>query len=161
MKGEIVVKCERCLTKHQKWLEKQSKYAQIGQEELERFRVLLKEGKASLVYHKHELKREYFRAISEQDTREVLENGWVIERNIYNKEISTEQGIKKITVVNLVILYYIKLGQGRYRPIHLVINFKPKQPDKWMAITIYDPRSMSWKWSDDFTERVCFCKPND
>jgi hypothetical protein len=76
---------------------------------------------------------------SGRNVSEAIRNGWVIEHDTARK--------------TLLILYYLKLSARLYRPVHVVLAYKPK----WKVVTVYDPRTKPWKWSRHFDERVCFC----
>lgn len=131
--------CER---KRERWKELQDKYCELGQQELDNFLGKLRKGSSSIKMDKHFIKRSNERSISSKDVKEVLDNGWVIERNQ-----TAEKGAA------IVVMCYV----GKfYRPIHVVLCIV--SPNVWVAVTAYDPRSHAWKWSKTFDERVCFCK---
>lgn len=135
---------EGCFKKHLKWMENQKKYAEIGQQELERFLDRLEQRKAKISFDQHfEKLRSIERSISHYDAEEVLHVGWVIER------------IVKHGMISLLIHGYCKKDKS-YRPLHIVCDVVSE--DLWVITTAYDPRSMPWKWDETFTKRKCFCK---
>jgi hypothetical protein len=90
---------------------------------------------------RHTKKRQVFRAFSEKTILTAIKEGWVIE---YNTKRNT-----------LLIQYFAKVAEKKYRPIHVVLRL---EDGTWKIATVYDPRSMPWKWSKNYSERVCFCK---
>ncbi|MEF2246431.1 DUF4258 domain-containing protein [Paenibacillus sp. IITD108] len=91
----------------------------------------------------HASQREMFRAFSRKDILEAVTNGWVIEMN--------ERSNNKI----IIVMYFIHTGPKSYRPIHLVCVLN--SPFDWEVITVYDPRSRSWWWGNNYSERICWC----
>lgn len=138
-----------CAKKHEKWKKYQNKFIPIGDNEHNTFLKHYESGTANLGFktypdqeRPHADLRQFQRAISFQDIQDVVQNGWVIERNYYPDE----------QVVRLVILGYTK----NYRPLHVVCEIVNE--NDWEIVTVYSPVSKKYKWSNDFQERVCFCK---
>lgn len=104
----------------------------------ERWEVL----KGRVLYKtRHLISRMSERAISEKDIEDVIEYGWPIEYFIGNFQ-------KEET--------FILLGYTRKkRPLHLVASCEGN--DVYLT-TVYDPRSMPWKWDDGYQVKKCFCK---
>lgn len=114
--------------------------------DLDEFREAYLEGGAELAFDDHAEFRELWRAVSQKHVLEVFLNGELIECHKHKKECG------------YLISYYIKTGVGQYRPIH-VRAVMPKNNTKHMTIvTVYDPRSKSYKWNKDFDRRICICK---
>jgi len=131
---------KECRVKSKNWIMKQEKYRPIGEQEFERFYEKYKKGEATLEFDQHYSKRCFERAVTDHHLKEALEFGWVIERG------------KTAGQISIVLLCYV--GEN-FRPLHFVFNVISE--NKWIAITTYTPRSHSWKWSDDFMTRICFC----
>ena len=129
---------EMCRKKADAWRKRQAETIPIGEQMLLDLLAFLEEGGA-LPMSKHAGGRGYHRAFSVSKISEAIRNGWVIE---HDPERQT-----------LLVLYYLKLSAGVYRPIHVVIGYR----GKWKVVTVYDPRSMPWKWNRNFDERICFC----
>jgi hypothetical protein len=108
----------------------------IAEAEHKRFVERLEEGDGKLAISKHALRRQSERAISEADIRNAVLNGWPIERR------------KDNGYVTIILLYFLKVGKGLYRPLHVVCVFSVNYPDVWTVKTTYDPRS--GEWSDDY-----------
>lgn len=66
---------KECKRKREKYEELQSKFAIMGQEELDAFLKVMQEGKAFVRFDRHFTKRSLERSISDRDVKEVLENG--------------------------------------------------------------------------------------
>lgn len=133
--------CEKdeCKRKFQAWKDVQKKYVPIGDAEHERFIKKFLKGEAKVIFDRHlSEKRQNERCISEMDIRDILLNGWVIERNFNNGKNS------------IVVLGYT----SNYRPLHVVFIYLNTKT--WLAITAYDPRTHMWKWNSSFDERICF-----
>lgn len=126
--------------KSEYWLNNQEKYCQVGDLEFEEFHKKYKQGRAIIEFDQHFSNRCIERSVNDQDLRDALRFGWVIERN------------KTAGQISIVLLCYV----GKYRrPLHFV--FSIINDNKWVAITTYTPLSHSWKWSNDFMTRTCFC----
>ena len=67
--------------KKEKWEDLQSNFCSVGQSQLEKFRSLMNSGRGAVRFDKYFIKRSLERAISDQDVKEVLEYGWVVEWN--------------------------------------------------------------------------------
>jgi hypothetical protein len=111
----------------------------IAEAEHKKFVQRLEEGDGKLVISKHALRRQSERAISEADIRNAVLNGWPIQRR-------QDGGF-----VTIVLLYFLKVGKGQYRPIHVVCVFHVYDPDIWTVKTTYDPRSGEWR--DNYQRR--------
>ena len=112
----------------------------IAEVEHRKFVEMLEEGDAKLVLSKHTLRRQTERGISELDIRNVVLNGWPIERRQDN------------TYVTIVLMCFLKIGKGQYRPLHVVCVFSQHAPEVWTVKTAYDPRS--GEWSDNYQKRT-------
>lgn len=135
---------EECRRKRERWNDLQKRYCPVGQKELEHFQDNLGNGSFKVLFDKHFGKRSFERSISPADFHEVLKYGWVVERN------------KTVKNTSIVVLGYI--GK-HYRPLHIVLDMV--SPQKWVAITVYDPQSHAWKWNKNFNRRICFCNPSE
>lgn len=138
-----------CKKKHERWKKNQSRFIPIGEIEHQNFIQHLTEGKARYVMKKHSDEerphadiRQVQRMISIYDLKDIITHGWVIERNYFPYE----------QAVRLVILGYTR----NYRPLHVVCEVVNDY--FWLVCTVYDPQSKPYKWSNNFQERVCFCK---
>lgn len=131
---------KECKRKRDKYEELQSKFAPLGQQELDAFLKVMQEGEGVVRFDKHFTKRSLERSVSDNDVREVLKYGWVIERN------------KTIKSTSIVLLGYV--GE-KYRPLHVVFDIISE--NLWIAVTAYDPKTHYWKWNSRFDGRVCFC----
>lgn len=96
------------------------------------FVEMLEEGEAKLLLSMHALRRQSERGISEKDIRNAVLNGWPIGRRKQSGEVT------------IVLMYFLKVGRGQYRPIHVVCVFHVASPSVWTVKTAYDPRSGSW-----------------
>lgn len=131
-----------CKKKNERWIKNQKKYLKEGQEEHEKFLSYVNEGTADIAIRSHADKRTFERVVSNADMTDVILNGWVIERNInYDSQ-----------AVRLVILGYTR----KYRPIHVVCEIINEK--EWEVVTVYNPESQAYKWTNNFQERICFCK---
>lgn len=133
---------EECERKREKWERLQAKFLSKGEKNLENFLTNKKKGIAHLKVDTHFFKRCLERFISEHDVKNVLNYGWVIERNKTGKGSS------------VVLLGY---SGKNYRPIHVVFDIINDY--LWVAVTAYNPESNYWKWNDTFDKRICFCNP--
>lgn len=131
---------KECKRKAQNWEENQNTFCPVGQKEFDEFYKKYIKKEACIELDRHFEKRALERCVNESEMKEVFEMGWVIERN------------KSLNNISIVLLGYV--GQN-YRPLHVVFNAITKT--KWVAVTVYDPKSHHWKWNDSFDKRVCFC----
>lgn len=136
--------------------EKALKHARIMDNNLEKyeqyfenFQVALEEGEAEVLMTHHESRREVFRAFSRVSVLNSIQNGWAIEG--YSKG----RGVYEFT-----ILYHLQVAPKTYRPMHVCCSLDSKT-NRLTVITVYDPRSRTWKWSENLDKRVCFCKKED
>ena len=104
-----------------------------------KFVELLEEGDGKLVISNHALRRQIERGISEMDIRNAVLNGWPIERRQDGADVT------------IVLMYFLKIEKGQYRPIHVVCVFNVVHPETWTVKTTYDPRSGEWR--DNFQRR--------
>lgn len=129
-----------CKDKRQKWIEKAEKFVQYGEQELEIFVGKLAKGQAMvLLEDKHFKKRYIERAVSNKEVLDTIMSGWCIERS------------KTKGSAVLCILGYTE----KNRPLHVIVTQITET--KWCVVTAYDPRSHSWKWSENFDQKICFC----
>jgi hypothetical protein len=105
-----------------------------------KFVELLEEGDAKIVLSTHAIRRLFDRGISEKDIRSAILNGWPIERR-------QDSGY-----VTIVLMYFVKVGRSKYRPLHVVCVFSQTDPKVWTVKTAYDPRS--GEWSDNYQKRT-------
>jgi mRNA interferase MazF len=131
---------EKCQRQADAWRKRQSEAVPIGEQLLQGLLEHLEDG-GSLPMSRHAGGRGYDRAFSAGKVSEAIRNGWVIEHD-------TERQ-------TLLVLYYLKLSAGVYRPVHVVLGYRD---GKWKVVTVYDPRTMPWKWNRNFDERICFCE---
>jgi len=136
---------EYCAELSRKRADKFKKILHIGEKELEDFQKLLKEGcgEATLRHYFHAEQRKVQRAFSTYEISEVVKEGWLIDRNV----------VLDGTVI--VVMYHLRISNKVYRPVHVVCQMKSSLD--WRIITVYDPRSMPWKWDTNYQRRVCFC----
>lgn len=54
-------------------------------------------------------------------------------------------------------LWYVKMGPGLYRPLHLVLMVNPEILSKRITVTtVYDPSMKSWMWDPNYIHRICW-----
>lgn len=133
---------ELCKKKYNRWKQNQSYMVPIGEKEHEKFLSFIEDGNAELEISTHADRRQFLRSISLKDIKDVVLNGWVIERNFF----------PDVQAVRLVILGYTR----NYRPLHVVCEIINET--HWEIVTTYSPESQAYKWSKDYQERICFCK---
>jgi len=125
--------------------DKLKNYLPVAEKELNDFQKALKEGsgEATLRHYFHAEQRKLQRAFSTYEVTETVKEGWPIDRRV------TDIG----TII--VIMYFLRLSSRVYRPVHVVCQAKSSVD--WRIITVYDPRTMSWKWDDNYQRKICFC----
>lgn len=133
-----------CKAKYERWARNQKRFVPIGEDELDVFRKSFDKELAEFKLTSHYKKRSFERSISKVDLNEVLEFGWVIERNINSKQD-----------VFLNVLAYT----SQKRPLHII--FRVDSGNFWSVITGYNPRSDKRKWSSDYQQRICFCEKDE
>ncbi|RUS44933.1 DUF4258 domain-containing protein [Cohnella sp. AR92] len=112
---------------------------------LERFRQAYENGEADLAFDEHASFREVWRAFSETHILEALMNGEIIECR------------KRDGEYGFLIWYNVKIGRGQYRPMHVPVVMPVANPNYLVVVTVYDPRSKEWQWTDNYTRRICRC----
>lgn len=148
-----IMECQNpkvCLKTHERWKTNQEKYLPIGDEEHEVFKKFVDKDdyQLKMKFHPdgeeipHANRRMVERAFNQSDINIAVQFGWVIERN-FSKDSQKHR---------LVILVY---NQNK-RPLHVI--FEIVKENFWEIVTLYNPESKPYKWSEDFQERVCFCK---
>lgn len=131
-----------CVAKHERWKINQKRFIEDGQDEHDQFLQYVEIDNYQIDRSFHSQVRDYERVITEKDMSEVTRWGWVIERNINNDT----------QLPRLVLMGYTT----KQRPIHLV--YEIVEVNRWKLITCYTPLNKKYKWSSDFTARICFCK---
>jgi predicted RNA-binding protein Jag len=136
-----VAKMER----HQKFLEKHLPMAEKAVEEMQ---TKIENGDSiEICLTKHENKRSFERAISNRQVMEVIECGYVIEY----------QG-KNIDSIDVLMMGYVKISNGSYRPLHVALNIKD---NVYTVKTVYDPRSKAVQWSNNYETRLFFVQKEE
>lgn len=103
--------------------------------------------KRSVHYEKQSLERVF----SDAEIAAIIKEGDVIEFWQDKKE--------KVMLVWGNIYNPAKYAKTKYRPAHIVFKKNIFDDDsRWTLATIYNPKSMPWKWDNSHTRRVCFCK---
>lgn len=136
-----------CSVKSDAHQERQEKFLSKAQILLEEFQEDLMRGVSEYELMNHALHRERERCFSTRDVNEAMRYGWVIE----------VKNLKQTREWHLLIIHHLKLGPKMYRPVHIACYFNEKARNQWRVKTVYDPRTMSWKWSEDYEKRICFC----
>lgn len=88
---------------------------------------------------KHFIDQMTNRAVSAGDVQTVLKYGWPIEYFAGHLE------------EKFLIMGYTE----QRRPLHVVVLYAE---NKVHLATVYDPRTMPWKWEYGYQVRKCFCK---
>lgn len=88
--------------------------------------------------------RETERCIARRHILEVLESGYAIE---YQGRCGG--------MINVLLLGYVKIGKGEYRPLHVAVSIDEGANTVYIK-TAYDPRSRIWQWDEHFEKRKFF-----
>lgn len=92
-----------------------------------------------LDYTKHAIEQMINRAVSSTDVQTVMEYGWPI-------EYFPGQSQEKFLIMGYTV---------QKRPLHLIVICTENTIS---LTTVYDPRTMPWKWENGYQVRKCFCK---
>jgi hypothetical protein len=136
---------KQCKTATEERYARMEPFLEEANKRLERFRRAYDQGKAELAFDGHAEFREVFRAFSQSQVMEAFMEGDVIECHKKNGEYG------------FLIWYYVKIGRGQYRPIHVRAIMPVQNQHHMMVVTVYDPRSMDWRWNNTFDKRICLC----
>jgi hypothetical protein len=134
-------RCKKIADERQKnFIKVRSKAENIYFNIKKRYAADEKDEKNVITLTAHAQKRCVFRAFSETiDIEKVLKNGWVID---YNPGSPT---------------YITIMGYARQnRPMHIILG-SDKTVRYWKIVTVYDPRTEEWRWSENYTKKICFC----
>lgn len=124
--------CSRCSRKKKSF--KHFLNTQQGIRELKEIKKNLKR----IYFTDHAWERYHERHLTALEVKKVFQKAWLVER---------QDSFGKIT---WVLLVYMDKD-----PVHLVV--KQDKPGVIAIITIYDPKVESWRWSNDFKHRACWC----
>ncbi|WP_240420329.1 DUF4258 domain-containing protein [Paenibacillus periandrae] len=114
-----------------------------------KFRDAYENGEADLAFDDHAEFRVLWRAFSESQVLEALLKGEVIESHYRNGEYG------------FLIWYNVKIATRQYRPMHVRVNMPENNQNFMMVMTVYDPRTKEWIWTENYTRRICLCDTRD
>lgn len=134
-----------CNKKHERWKKQQGYFVPIGEGEHEVFLNYVEQKNYDITIRSHADKRQWERIVSLQDIKDIILNGWVVERNYYSDD----------QAVRIMLHGYTR----KYRPIHVVVEIINE--NTWEIVTVYDPRSKKYKWTNEYQERICFCRSDN
>lgn len=97
----------------------------------------------------HAVRRMVERAVGRRQVEDALRFGWPIEW--------TRGGDGW---VRILVLVWDTRGPA-VRPLHVLMQYDPRNFAEWTVVTVYDPRTRAWKWDAAFERRVCFCPDED
>jgi|GEM_PF-6674335 hypothetical protein len=138
---------ELCARKAAMWKVQQEETLEIGERLLSELRDSLNRGESSLNITNHGETRQTERCLSLSTIRSLVsEEAWPFE--YYKNTFGTEK---------LSLIGWIKIGEGKYRPIHIILKKAPNTT-LWKIVTIYDPRTEEFKWGNNYQDRKCFCE---
>ena len=95
---------------------------------------------------RHSYARELQRAVSKPQLVRCIKTGTLIQTRM-------DRGQRRTLFLSTLVS-----PNGTVQPIHFVLEYFPENKVV-EVVTVYDPRSKGWMWSDDFKTKVCFCNP--
>jgi Domain of unknown function (DUF4258) len=118
----------------------------------------------SIVATRHATMRILKRTYSFEDVRDVIECTEPIEFG-ETSPIDIIQGPDREEGIYLVYNVLFSGESQDRRPVHVVCRYGPRPAEgkRWLMkiITVYDPTARAYQWQNNFTERICFCGPDE
>ena len=134
-----------CMKKRKQWTQR-VKNVEYWEQELRRLHA----NEYRIKWSAHVEQRESERNVRSWQSQEIFENGSCISFAIYN---DTQFG----QTYEWIWFWYLKVGRGLYRPIHMVLKMNPGVPvQKIVVSTIYDPSIKPWMWDENYSTRICW-----
>lgn len=130
------------IRKHQEF---QEKYLPLAESAVDTIQNKIGNGQnVQVLITRHGNKREFERCISHREIKQVIEEGYPIEFQGYNRDS-----------MNILMMSYVKIGKKNYRPIHVAIAVD-KNYETVFVKTAYDPRTREWQWEKNYQKRLFY-----
>jgi len=130
------------IKKHRRF---QKKYLPLAETAVDAFQDKIIRGEnVQILVSRHGNKREFERCISHREIMQVIEEGYPIEFQGYNRDS-----------MDILMMSYVKIGKKNYRPLHVAIAVD-KNYETVIVKTAYDPRTREWQWEKNYQKRLFY-----